>query len=562
MKKECVTKAGILSIILIILSINYVGALNKCISPDQVIMRISSDTNAHAEIFNGNGNYDTEICYNQLFSDAPIPGIRVCNGENIVLKLSSDTNAHAENPLLNNYAVSVCYRDLKCEIKTSCATEEVAVLRFSAATNAHLEPAFNSNYDSILCCSSTSAPGTGCTPSCSLGKICSEGECVDIPVAPDCGNGIVNDGEGCDGTNFKGKSCPSLVPNSRGNLICSQCIINTEGCIVDGPPVEPTPEVESRAFWANINENEFADGAIVKIGTSVFLIATGASENSKITFTILDRDSLSESFDVIDDKIVSSPEVLVSNGRAIYRWNIVPSDYERGRSGENDRTLELYFIARGPGYDETSALLLLNEDIVNPNTNTLIGCDKYNDEEYVEALVGDPTQSDACNSDLGKNLGNDPSYEIKNDEFENQFGIGCNEEDISAGRQIKTTCACRWINDGCQFSASSTINFPDSDGDGVICAPSCDYRYERTSCIDNFQTISSVTDLLNTVNCNPGEIEEAESFCSYKDPIEISCGITRLQLPLFGLLQFLTSFIMILFFYLLFLKKIQMKGFK
>ncbi|MFV8754792.1 hypothetical protein ACNOYE_29955 [Nannocystaceae bacterium ST9] len=50
----------------------------------------------------------------------------------------------------------------------------------------------------------------------------------------DCGNGVVDPGEGCDGANFNGQSCMGLG-FSGGSLMCTaDCQINSSGCTNGG----------------------------------------------------------------------------------------------------------------------------------------------------------------------------------------------------------------------------------------------------------------------------------------------------------------------------------------
>jgi hypothetical protein len=123
---------------------------HRCSNPSQIIMRLSSSTNAHGEFFNGAGNYPIEICYDEIFGEIG-SGVRTCTGTNTILKLSSLTNAHAEINTQTNYNNSVCYGDLVCTNRNgSCAIGEEIVVRLSSITNAHL--GINNSYDNLICC--------------------------------------------------------------------------------------------------------------------------------------------------------------------------------------------------------------------------------------------------------------------------------------------------------------------------------------------------------------------------------------------------------------------------
>ena len=127
-------------------------AENTCQNQDDIILRLSSATNAHAELYSQTTpSYDEEICFSDFFNDV-IPPRATCNSTNTILKLAAATNAHAENPTQSNYSTNVCYGDLECEVKSSCITGETAILKLSSETNAHLENASQSNYPHSLCC--------------------------------------------------------------------------------------------------------------------------------------------------------------------------------------------------------------------------------------------------------------------------------------------------------------------------------------------------------------------------------------------------------------------------
>ncbi len=121
-----------------------------CSDESQIILRLSSETNAHGEVWNGAGNYPVEICYDEIFG-VQGNGNRVCSGENKVLGLSANTNAHAEIPSLDNYETEVCYGDLECISQSgNCIEPYKLVVSLSANTNAHLSS--DNDYPIKICC--------------------------------------------------------------------------------------------------------------------------------------------------------------------------------------------------------------------------------------------------------------------------------------------------------------------------------------------------------------------------------------------------------------------------
>lgn len=137
---------------------------SKCSFNNQKILKLSSLTNSHAEIYSKN-NYKNVICYDEIFGSpyVPVAGAdpHLCsvNNGNIVLKLSSETNAHVEGPLGTNYPINICYGDLKCALKTTCLNTEKVVASLSSTTNSHISYGDDPLYPQKLCCSATLGNG-------------------------------------------------------------------------------------------------------------------------------------------------------------------------------------------------------------------------------------------------------------------------------------------------------------------------------------------------------------------------------------------------------------------
>ena len=64
-------------------------------------------------------------------------------------------------------------------------------------------------------------------------------ECTAGPVAPVCGDGIVQDGEECDGPNLSSKTCASMG-FTGGTLQCSTCRLDKSQCTGPGPGTQCT----------------------------------------------------------------------------------------------------------------------------------------------------------------------------------------------------------------------------------------------------------------------------------------------------------------------------------
>ena len=138
----------------------------QCADSSQRILKITSLSNAHAELWNGSGNYAIEICFDEIFGfDYNGQSPQECTGSNTVLRLAdgttSETNAHAERREESNpeYGLEVCYGDLDCRTipaNQDCAPEEKEIVSLSDATNAHLETNDSDQYVSAseykVCC--------------------------------------------------------------------------------------------------------------------------------------------------------------------------------------------------------------------------------------------------------------------------------------------------------------------------------------------------------------------------------------------------------------------------
>jgi len=167
MKKRDVI--GFLFLVLISLNFVWAGSCGE-INDNQLIMRLSGNTNAHGEWVGSGGNYQTEICYNNPdfgwgnFDVTVLDGgdVRTCrvrddSTTNQIVRLSSATNAHGERfDIANPLYPPVCYGDLVCEIAgpgedCNYAEDYKLILSLSSATNAHLEKG-QTNYQYKVCC--------------------------------------------------------------------------------------------------------------------------------------------------------------------------------------------------------------------------------------------------------------------------------------------------------------------------------------------------------------------------------------------------------------------------
>lgn len=167
----------------------------ECTAEGDIILRLSSATNAHGETINGGGNYQFGISHSSIFGEVG-GGDRTCTGDNQVVGLSSDTNAHAEGPGQSNYATEVCYEGLSCvERVGGCEAGESLVVSLSSSTNAHLSN--SAGYGVDICCRMEVLPPSGCDLTSAYWNTTSG----DLEVVEGTDVELIIEGNNCDGKN-------------------------------------------------------------------------------------------------------------------------------------------------------------------------------------------------------------------------------------------------------------------------------------------------------------------------------------------------------------------------
>ncbi|HOR52545.1 MAG TPA: hypothetical protein PLE51_02680, partial [Candidatus Pacearchaeota archaeon] len=128
------------------------------------VMKLSSQTNAHGASYNGAGNYQYALCCvgMKYYTATDNASMHTCNSDNgnLVLKLSSTTNAHAQTPeTMRGYSTNICFGKFQCKALSSCNSEySIQVASLSATTNAHIGQF--SAYSTKICCKDN--PGAVC----------------------------------------------------------------------------------------------------------------------------------------------------------------------------------------------------------------------------------------------------------------------------------------------------------------------------------------------------------------------------------------------------------------
>lgn len=377
-------RRGVIFLVILAVFSGIVSAQN-C-AEDQIIFKLSGNTNAHAEVYSGE-NYPVSVCYNEIFGKLG-GGDRDCGAgdESLVLRLSSNSNAHAEDPMLSNYDIKVCYTGLRCSLKQSCSAGEKLVVGLSGATNAHLEISASGSYSGTLCCSEGSQ------------------------TTEACNDGIDNDGD-------------SLID------------LADSGCVDIDDTDEFNDNLVTEVYWADKNGVKLGDGAKVFVTDSVKLVARGIPDNSEVVFTIEDKDILFRDLFPSPSDEIKIIKVNSNGGIATTPWTITKSDYSEGNDlGEID-PLELYFTAVSGSYNIESKELKVSEKGIPPPEPT--------PEPLPENSCGSYTSLASCIEDVNK------YSKIKNNEYvlldcdHNECSCGWNINSNSANPGTDGKCVLK-----------------------------------------------------------------------------------------------------------------------
>jgi hypothetical protein len=119
---------------------------------DDIILRTSSATNAHAALWDETG-YTTQVTWPGAVPADPHP---TCDADNTILRLSGSINAHVSQASDVTYSTRVCYGDLGCGLSaTGCDVGETCIGSMSDYTNAHFSTACSGDvggYAIDVCC--------------------------------------------------------------------------------------------------------------------------------------------------------------------------------------------------------------------------------------------------------------------------------------------------------------------------------------------------------------------------------------------------------------------------
>ncbi|MCK5613138.1 hypothetical protein KAR91_65295, partial [Candidatus Pacearchaeota archaeon] len=289
---------------LILLAVSLIGgvsAANTCLNSNDILLKLSSETNAHGSTLTS--SYPEEICYSQFFTPSVSGASRGCSGLNKIVELSGSTNAHAQIPGgSGSYGTSICYEGLNCAAQTTdCVLPAKEIISISANTNAHLGIA--GTYTKKICCSVGAA-----APECSSyldcpGQFCNTGTrtCMDCLRDADCSGGqycdvgVTNTCVDC----TQGDQCPS-----------GDCNTATNTCA-------PTSSI---AFWSNaegvsVEDNDFFNAT----EKNPYMRVENGGAYKQVEFKIYESDG-----DGDDDRDILREDIFVTldrDGNALIALN-------------------------------------------------------------------------------------------------------------------------------------------------------------------------------------------------------------------------------------------------
>ena len=176
---------------------------------------------------NSQCGYDTSVCQvvqatSPICGDSKVSSGEDCEGSNLGGKTCSSLGFPG--------GTLSCKQNCKYNI-SACTPIPVAVCGDGNRDLVRFELCDGTDFGSISCSSMDTFTGgnLACTPSCTLNTTACTGGTSGV-----CGNGIINTGENCDGTNLGPATCKSLGFSS-GILDCtSSCLFDVSACAIPG----------------------------------------------------------------------------------------------------------------------------------------------------------------------------------------------------------------------------------------------------------------------------------------------------------------------------------------
>ena len=453
MRLKILVLLGILFVVLFSVGVSArTCTIKTSCNADNTVMKLSSSTNAHGETWD-QSNYDQYLC-------CDFTGTHTCSGNNKILKLSSNTNAHAEIATGAAYSTDVCFGDLNCESATgSCASGMNIILRLSGETNAHIAGPSETNYDTLICCDigeepcgngvidvgencdgTNWGPITGCsnfdeftggTLSCNSNCVFDTINCIGGTEGV-CGDGIVNRGETCDGTNWGPiTGCSNFDEFTGGSLFCVNCGFDTSSCTKGESCSFTSPE------WSSSEVSE---------GTLVELIVEGINcDGKEVKFEVFEKELIGR------NPAQTNPANAVFNGNsATGTWIAEWIDDGFGQ-GNPEYVFKASLVSDSNIFiDDSEELTVLPDNLIIDECDNITSCSNY--------MTSEECVSDLCEVAEGSVEANNPL-------------ITCGEGGVS--------CECVWVSNNCEPSYTSFA------GDYIVGI--CSYDESTTDdCEDGF----------------------------------------------------------------------------
>ena len=477
-------------------SLVFISAANECviksrqecngaipsIPAGKIIIGLSGTSNAHGELYN-QSNYQNVLCCN--FGD----GIQAneCSqpGYAKIIRLSSETNAHAEvssdTVYPTSYPNNVCYQasGLSCQTITSgsCPTGYSSILSLSATNNAHIGGP--NDYPVKICCAvglvippraywSSTSMGTQQLNSSTIqinGNVYAVGKNLDAYIGQSL---TLNIYEWDPVFNDDVKSVP-ISTDSNGDISYTWQVTQTDWNIgIDGTELDDGHQefefeildandqrifLSNRlelsldvptAYWSRgSNDPQINDPIDIALGNEDLYMILNSSglPNGPILFEVYeDDDTLGrEEIRTISNGNAITGTVL--NGRATALITLNQTDWDIGDGLNDGSTQEYLFVVNGIESYELS--------VTSGGSPPPPPCD------FID-LCGDYTDSGSCNAD------NEQTCGAGANNFANDPDVDCTDAD--------TYCGCWWDEEATA---------------GNECGPNVNYTINPTYCGDS-----------------------------------------------------------------------------
>ncbi len=532
---------------------------------NNTVMRISGLSNAHGEVWNGEGNYPYVICCNWTASS------RTCesDGSNVLVRLSSPTNAHAETKDWDVYPISICYEGLLCEDMSGCNSDYyLELLSLSGLTNAHI-----GEYDPLtsavdICCKNENEIPTGmnCAESggflCSPPSVCTSNSIYITGLLP---GEVCCSQECCTPLDFSdvctdlGRICGNFSNSCGGIINCGSCNTGEECVEQAGQCFDSSSCSVGYVSW---DRSYASEGQSV----SLYVAGTNICWGSSVLFNVWEDDGL-----LGTDSVIVTPNDAQFNSEGLATGSWIAEWQQDGFS-----LPEYQFKASNstPGIDFSldsgtgaGAVKELTVNLTSVNCTRVLTCKDYT--QYGEEVC----EANSCEGIRNIIDGSAASM--------NKDGQLCGYDKCpsSSFSGWYDNCECYWddANDVCGFTSEMKICYGGdenlsigvcNEGDGGT-TKECDEEPDLGWYIYSWEGLVdwSTSGFVNETDCiaamGSGCVEDRARW--YYDPLGLlsSCSSgtntiecpALMKLPFFGVYNFIIALIAISLVYAFLIKK-------